>query len=142
MGGGSYRQQSDLTLGLNSAAPTRDTVVAEVNVDVKARLGGREDCGGKRDADEELREGLHSVIFRDGVYEREYEMEFRLMVRTCRGGMEPYLIKGKIVMPSYLGPGIESSASKASFLAVNIRGMNRDPRKWCCLELGNHCVNG
>ena len=34
--------------------------------------------------------------------------------------------KGKIVMPLYLGPGIESGASKASLPAVNIRGMNRD----------------
>ena len=50
--------------------------------------------------------------------------------------------KGKIVTPSYLGPGIESSVSKVSLLAVSTRGMNRDPRKWCWLELGNRCVTG
>ena len=65
VGGGNYFQQSDLLLRLNPA-PTRDTIVAEVNADVEAGFGSPEDCGGKRNADNELGAGFHGVMLQDG----------------------------------------------------------------------------
>ena len=65
-GGGSYCQQSDPLLGLGPKAPTRDTIVAEVNADVAVGFGSCEDRRGERDAEEKLGEGSHCVMLPEG----------------------------------------------------------------------------
>ena len=79
--GGIYFQQSNLLLRLNPA-PTRDTIVAEVNADVEAGFRSGKDCGSKRNADEELGEGLHGVRYDMGCMNEECEMGSGLIVRT------------------------------------------------------------